>query len=463
LKYCIFSFSVLFILAFLSFQTSDISANQDDLIEILELKIDLQDQEIDILKNKNRKLKIELNQFRLDEKIIELQEDVSRIRGLESREPVKPEFLSKKDLPGFIQKELDTQYPGDSLRDYQESLILLGFLPEGSDIAEIIKSLYTEQAAGLYDDKTKRLFIINEFDLNQTVSNIILSHEICHALQDQHFDIGGMKIHRTDNDDAALAALCMLEGDATLLMGEWLAENLSVSSLFQMLSMLNIDQSAYTNAPYYLQQVLVFPYLQGVTFMNHAILKYGMNGRNMVLRKVPRSTEQVLHPEKYFDIIDEPTEIKIKDYSKDLGQAWKQTYTNVFGEIGLRMLFEQYMNMGEASYSAAGWDGDRYAMFRDTAGNFLLSWDSVWDTEKDAVEAGEAFEKVFNKLYPESSSTGEGSRECIWKDFSCITGNRKCEIRLNRDENRVQIRFSNFQGLINRIESRDDPVNIIKP
>ena len=248
-------------------------------------------------------------------------------------------------------------------------------------------------------------FFIDTFYQKNSISDVILAHEICHALQDQNFNIAAMGMRQPDNDDAVYAKLAMLEGDATILMSEWLQKNFNITNLFQLVGMLGVDQSAYTNAPYFLQQILVFPYIQGAAFVMEAMAENGMEGRDYVIKYPPRSTEQVLHPDKYFYDVDEPTTVTLPESFVASGEIWNRIYHNVFGEMGFKFLFDQYVPGNKSAQAATGWDGDRYAIYRDGKGGFALRWDSIWDTEEDAKEAAEALRTVMMKRYHDYQET----------------------------------------------------------
>ncbi len=370
--------------------------------EQINLKLELQDQEIRFLRRENEKLKQELRQYRLQEKVLDLEEKVSRLRGLPVKEKLRVKFMNKDGVRDYVLREIARQYPGDSFLCYQEALTRLGFLPQNLDLKETILSLYMEQAAGFYDDLTKWFYIVEEFDLNDTVSDIILSHEICHALQDQNYPLGTMNLYRLNNDDAVYAILAVLEGDATILMTEWLKQNFAFSSVLQLLSTLGIDQSSFTNAPYFLQQLMLFPYLQGSTFMMEVMVN-DPEGRNGAFKNPPQSTEQILHPEKYLTDIDLPATVTLVPLSDELGAGWEKKYDNTLGEMALKTLFEQYLSSNEftgAADAAAGWDGDRYALYKDQAGHYFIVWESVWDSSLDADQAAKALVRVLLSVYP---------------------------------------------------------------
>src|SRR5882762_3429425 len=70
---------------------------------------------------------------------------------------------------------------------------------------------------------------------------------------------------------------------------------------------------------------------------------------------MPRSTEQILHPERYA-AHDEPTDVTFASGEPDTVR-WEDN----LGEFETRLLFQQLLgNEPEAATLATGWDGDRY-------------------------------------------------------------------------------------------------------
>src|SRR5581483_2859730 len=110
------------------------------------------------------------------------------------------------------------------------------------------------------------------------------------------------------SDDGATARLAIMEGQATWLMSEYLARKLGQSlknspSLVRMMSALSDSSGQYPvfdNAPLYLRQTLIFPYTKGMLFQQAVIERDGDEGFAEVFRRAAASTQQILHPEKYF-------------------------------------------------------------------------------------------------------------------------------------------------------------------
>jgi hypothetical protein len=242
------------------------------------------------------------------------------------------------------------------------------------------------------------------FDPDKGFGRTIIAHEICHALQDQYFNLGEILEDRMDNDDALMAALCVIEGDATWIMGQYMSSHLSPALLLEVPKYMSYDQSTLMNAPYFVSQTLLFPYLQGMAFVTEALQRKRPIHLDDIFRNMPRSTEQILHPEKYFVARDNPSTFALGDYSDRLGPEWRLAYTNVLGEFAIRVLFEEDLGEREANLAAAGWDGDRYALYRSNTTSYCLYWESVWDTREDAEQFFSSLHDLVRMKHPKAET-----------------------------------------------------------
>ena len=79
------------------------------------------------------------------------------------------------------------------------------------------------------------------------------------------------------------------------------------------------------------------------------------------------------------------------DLESALGTGWSQLDSDVLGELNMRIYLETFVDEAEATTAAEGWDGDRYVYLKNTEGEKLLAWCSVWDSVNDAKEFFNAY------------------------------------------------------------------------
>src|SRR5262249_19341682 len=164
----------------------------------------------------------------------ELQDEVAEVGGVPFRAPVPLAYLSPADLAKYLKDVLDDEYPpGRALAD-QRTLIAFDLLPSTVDLRAVRAHALEEHIAGFYDERPghKRLYAVSEDRTLTPANQLVLSHELRHAMQDQYADVHGVVPDEVgDFDDRRLAFVSLLEGDATLVMERFLVKRLSGAGL----------------------------------------------------------------------------------------------------------------------------------------------------------------------------------------------------------------------------------------
>src|SRR5579864_312632 len=232
--------------------------------------------------------------------------ELATISGLKLRHAVPCDFITKEKVNEFLKKRVKQVAGPEELRAEELTLKKFGLVPPDFNLADSTVDLLTEQAAAFYDYDKKKLFITET--TSAETQEPVLAHELSHAIADQNFNLGKYIRQGRKSDDGATARLAIMEGQATWLMSEYLARKLGQSlknspSLVKMMSALADSAGQYPvfdNAPLYLRQTLIFPYTKGMLFQQAVIEHDGEDGFAEVFRRPPVSTQQILHPEKYF-------------------------------------------------------------------------------------------------------------------------------------------------------------------
>ena len=138
-------------------------------------------------------------------------------------------------------------------------------------------------------------------------------------------------------------------------------------------------------------------------------------------KKLPLSTEQILHAEKYFTY-ERPVKVAMPNLALALGRGWRRIDYDVNGEWGYYLVLDQFINnVTESKRAAAGWGGDRFAIYQGRrSSDVFLAQLTVWDTAADAKEFFDAYLKRSQIRYPEpettfSSSFTDGDARNEWK------------------------------------------------
>ncbi len=336
-------------------------------------------------------------------------------RGLSFQREVPLVAVSAAEARTMLERELRHEFEPGELATVSRVYVALGLLPAGTDLERAFLDLYSSQLAGFYDPVERRMVLVTEAlqtgFFTRAVENVIrrdlagemvLAHELTHALQDQHF---GLNTGRADvgDDDAQLAQRAVYEGDATLagfaaVLGG-LRAGTAVSLARKLESVPGQMATDYPDIPPLIRESIAFQYVAGVNFVSWAFKNAGWDGVNALLARPPRSTEQILHPEKYFVRAENPTRVQLGAMAPYLRGDWKLAEETTLGEFTIRVLGERYLDRPRAAEIAAGWDGDRLmAVTRDD--DIALVWLTTWDSERDADEFFTAWSEIVAARHP---------------------------------------------------------------
>ena len=150
-------------------------------------------------------------------------------------------------------------------------------------------------------------------------------------------------------------------------------------------------QAVLARTPAFLRDLLLYPYTTGLSFVQATQLRDGWTGVDDLYRRMPVSTEQILHPQKY--AADEaPIPVTMPaDLAEQLGSGWSVPLEDTFGELQIEYwLRESGVKPATATTAAAGWGGDRLAVAKGPAGAWGVVIDTAWDTAADASEFADA-------------------------------------------------------------------------
>jgi hypothetical protein len=265
----------------------------------------------------------------------------------------------------------------------------MGAIPSGTDLHEAITEFGTGQTIGFYDTATQRLVYVSA-DPPSPLHRLTLAHELTHALDDQHFDLGLVdELVRTCQDERMEALVALAEGDAVEMSLRWAQVNLSAGELVDLGVEVAADPGPPASVPPFVSETFVSPYLTGQAFVRALLASGGQEALDAAFRDPPRSTEQILHPEKYG--LDQPQVVQVPDVEEELGEGWDDLDVQDVGEAWLLRLLELELPSSDASDAAAGWDGGQYRAWGNGSITAVVL-DTLWDSEDDATEFADAVE-----------------------------------------------------------------------
>jgi len=308
-----------------------------------------------------------------------LRVPVERAAGLTFRTPPRSSLRSKEQVRAYLLAKLDEELPPERMRGLETAYRLFGLLPDTLALRALLLDLYAEQVAGYYDPDSATLFGVAGADRAQL--RLVLAHEMVHALQGQYLPLDSI-LKSTANNDRLTAAQSVLEGQATLASIAVLAPGQNVAATPQFWEMyrdqVRQQQAAmpvFARAPLVVREALIFPYLDGAEFM-HWWETAGPKDTMPYGPRMPVSTEQILHPDRYARG-DNPVPVS---FAPDQGVV----YEDALGENEIRVLLASLAGSDEVqTVVPIGWGGDRFRVYQSPDGPALV-WYVVWDDQRSA-------------------------------------------------------------------------------
>lgn len=347
----------------------------------------------------------------------EIQAQIEQLRGTKFPKPVVVKQSDKASLVAYLERRIDMETTPERQKLGEDVAKLLGLIPADMDLMAATKGFLETQVGGFYDPPSKTFYVMESF--SGEIARVIMSHEFVHALDDQLWDLDGiMKRLGQDTDrTAAFGSLC--EGSATLTMTQWMLAHGREIDPAALAEVQKMTSGGMEDLPPFIWKGALASYLCGQTFLDKSVPKKSRKKSKdapaeepatpaptytqqleRAFQDPPRSTEQILHPEKYWGAErDEPVRVAF-DASK-VPSGWKVAGEDTLGEIALAMVTEPrakrkglraddpmaVLGLKWTNDAAQGWDGDRVIVLargRERILELVTAWDSATDAKEFA-------------------------------------------------------------------------------
>ncbi len=294
---------------------------------------------------------------------------------------------SREQVHSYLVQKLNDELPPDELEGMSLAYKLFGLIPDTMDLRDLYLSLYTEQVVGYYDPDSAKMFVVSDTDPAQV--RLVLAHELVHALQGQYMELDSIfKVKR--RSDRKMAAMAVMEGQATLGSLVALMPDRDFSEMpdfwkdfREIVKQQHNRMPVLAGAPLVVREGIIFPYLAGADFVRWFNMQYP--GTVPFGRRLPRSTEQIMHPDRY-RIGDRPVSLRFENSVEPI-------YEDGLGEFETRVLLTSLSGSESVGAEGAkGWAGDHYGVF-DVRTGYALVWWTVWDTN----EAARRFQRTLER------------------------------------------------------------------
>jgi hypothetical protein len=333
------------------------------------------------------------------ERAVALAPQIERATGLHFVSPPKVEVRNAAQVRAFVEKQLEDSISRRDVAASEAAYKRLGLVADSVNLRALLGRILAQQIVGYYDPASKTLYVVDGAD--SAAAETTLRHELVHALQDQHANLDSIERATGDNDRSS-AAHAALEGLASYAQfassgialqapGAWDRVRQDIRDNMQRTPVL-------AEAPFVVRESLLFPYLSGAEFARRFVDR---GGGDSLLKRLPTSTEQVLHADAYFGKDggkpDAPTTVTLPAPT-----GGTLLHTGTLGEFEIRLaLYQHTEDLDMAARAALGWDGDRFEVVRTPQGD-AFAWLTLWDTPQDAAEFFDGIAQTLPKHYPDA-------------------------------------------------------------
>jgi hypothetical protein len=355
-----------------------------------------------------------INGGQVNEKIAgNVEQGIQKIRQLSFKSHVPLVLKTPDEVEQMVIADLHRDYTDEELDADGKAGAMLGLFPPGIDLkAESVK-LLKSQIAGFYDPHAKQMVLVEgaasvplgdrmlEFMVQRDlVNDMLLAHELTHALQDQNFALQDNLDKLKNNSDKEIALKSVAEGDATIAGFAYVAGRMdnsiadTIDSSMKDLPQTFAAQSKDT--PEGLGYPLIFQYSQGVHFVREAYRRGGWKAVDALYSKPPQSSQQLIDPTLYFDRPTPPVEVQLAGYQSVLPQ-WTDADADTFGELSVELILQiGYGKDAPDVEVAKQWAGDRMTVLRRGA-DVAVVWMLVFRDGNSAQRFVESYRALLSR------------------------------------------------------------------
>jgi hypothetical protein len=324
---------------------------------------------------------------RWDPRVADLAAFVERDRGLSFDHPVNVDFLSPAEYTKVVTGDPSELTEADR-KDFDDQVAVLRALGVASgkiDLADALNDVSDAGTLAFYNPDDKRVRVRGT---KMSVGlQVTLVHELTHALQDQHFDLGKL-LGDAEDDGEAIARRALGEGDAVRIEDDYVDKELTDADrdAYDAEHQGEVDTSEVGTAdvPDFIEATFQAPYALGSPFVAMVLNHGGNAGVDDAFRNPPSTEEHLFDPASFLaHEKSTPTKVGIDD--DDI------TDSGTFGSPSWFLVLAQRIDPQQALDAALGWDGDSYARF-ERDGRTCLRTVFRGDTEADEAEMGAAID-----------------------------------------------------------------------
>lgn len=347
-----------------------------------------------------------------------IAQNIEDLRGHKFTTPVKSKIVARNKVGKLAADRSVGSYSRKEAALDTKIFAALGIVDRQSDLRRLFRRGISQSVVGFYLPGKNKLVAGGEGGRFDPMDEIILAHELEHALADQTLGMPDLDSKDATKGDSALAQRTLIEGDAVLSMWHYAIAGLDLSEIYAVSQQVqaaaarseaNVDDSA----PYVFRKASVFPYNEGFSFACHLFSYGGWGTIDAAYQNPPTSTAQIIFPGRYMRGIQPIAPPEPLDPPK----GWKQVRHESLGAAELLWMFQSAGNVEPSSPAAGidrirGWNGGDFRVFqkKDQIAIRMSIIDGGMKTKKGKVQKiCPSMRRWFNESFPSAKSlTREG-------------------------------------------------------
>ena len=280
----------------------------------------------------------------------------------------------------------------ETVQKNQKIFEVLGLAERGDDFTSFYQNIWVDPNGTLFLPD-KDIIALVGFELSD-YQKFSFSQAYVQAIRNQQYSFEDMGVYPPCIElfEGCEISLAVVKGEAAFTAWQWVLESYEeqeANAIIQTSKKLSV--SPIFSPPLVMEAVRFFPYDQGFAFVDAVFQEGGWEAVKNIYTNPPTTTEQILHPEKYFSG-EIASEIDATDLSTILTAEWQPVFQDSLGEWNTFLVLTAGTNpftridSSSAQLATAGWNGDYTQIFSTLTGEHLVIGHWTFDSETDAEE-----------------------------------------------------------------------------
>lgn len=249
------------------------------------------------------------------------------------------------------------------------------------DDARLDTRAHAARTAALYIPENEELYLRRDWDGPRDILDAQLAYGYARALPDQYGDLLRL-LAETTTLDRRLALYAVADGDALIALWRYLGvqpNSAAAQAAFETIAQAQVIP--WQSEDLLLDDISRLTLEMGRDFATAHYADGGLAALDAIVLRPPRSTEQLLHPERY-SAGDEP--VAIQPFAVALDATWSRVLKDTLGEAMFGLTLLEWSKGTLTAEDAQDWGNDLLQVWRDTEGHEVVLWHTAWDTAKTA-------------------------------------------------------------------------------